>query len=95
MARKIHEHQVNNGLGHLVYHRPAHGQGMEGHQPPWLALGDHSEMKENMLFSVEPGLYDPEHGFGYNPSDLLLVAKDRGINLSSVPYSREWMILDL
>jgi Xaa-Pro dipeptidase len=95
VAYKIHQHQVRNGLGHLIYHRPAHGQGMEGHQAPWLALGDYTMLEEGMTFSVEPGLYDPEHGFGYNPSDLLLVMRDRGLLMSSVPYTKEWMILKL
>jgi len=76
VAYKIHKYQVKNGVGHLVYHRPAHGQGMEGHQPPWLALGDYTMLEEGMTFSVEPGLYDPENGFGYNPSDLLLVTRE-------------------
>lgn len=95
VAYKIHQHQVRNGVAELIYHRPAHGQGMEGHQQPWLALGDYTMLEEGMTFSVEPGLYDPEHGYGYNPSDLLLVARERGILMSSVPYTREWMILDL
>jgi len=68
---------------------------MEGHQPPWLALGDYTVLEEGMMFSVEPGLYDSERGFGYNPSDNLLVTKKKGILMSSVPYSREWMILKL
>lgn len=95
VAYKIHQHQVKNGVAELIYHRPAHGQGMEGHQAPWLALGDYTMLEEGMTFSVEPGLYDPKNGFGYNPSDLLLVAKDRGILMSSVPYTKEWMFLKL
>lgn len=48
-----------------------------------------------MTFSVEPGLYDPERGFGYNPSDNLLVTKQKGVLQGSVPYTKEWMILKL
>jgi len=40
VAYKIHKHQVKNGVAPYIYHRPAHGQGWEGHQPPYLALGD-------------------------------------------------------
>jgi Xaa-Pro aminopeptidase len=43
-----------------IYHRPAHGEGMEGHQPPYIALGDFTTLEEGMMFSNEPGLYDPE-----------------------------------
>jgi hypothetical protein len=48
-----------------------------------------------MMFSVEPGLYDPERGFGYNPSDNLLVTEKKGILMSSVPYSKKWAFLKL
>lgn len=95
IAKKIHDYQVKNGLEKLIYHRPAHGIGMEGHQAPWLALGDYTVLEEGMMFSVEPGLYDPENGFGYNPSDTLLVTKNEGILLGSVPYSKEWSFLKL
>lgn len=95
VAYKIHQYQVKNGVAKYIYHRPAHGEGMEGHQAPWLALGDYTVLEEGMTFSVEPGLYDAERGFGYNPSDNLLVAEKKGILMSSVPYSKEWMFLKL
>ncbi len=95
VAYKIHQYQVKQGVAKYIYHRPAHGEGMEGHQPPWIALGDYTVLEEGMTFSVEPGLYDPENGFGYNPSDNLLVTKDKGVLMSSVPYTREWMFLKL
>jgi len=40
----------------------AHGQGWKGIKPPYLALGDYRMLEPGMCFSVEPGLYDPEHG---------------------------------
>jgi hypothetical protein len=39
VAYQIHQHQVKEGVQKYVYHRPAHGMGMEGHQPPYLAPG--------------------------------------------------------
>lgn len=95
VAFKIHRYQVEQGVEKYIYHRPAHGEGMEGHQPPWLALGDYTVLEEGMTFSVEPGLYDPEGGFGYNPSDNLLVTAKKGVLMGSVPYTREWMVLKL
>ncbi len=68
---------------------------MEGHQPPWISLGDYTVLENGMMFSVEPGLYDPERGFGYNPSDNLLVTEKKGILMSSVPYSKKWAFLKL
>ncbi len=95
VAYKIHQYQVESGVQKYIYHRPAHGEGMEGHQAPWLALGDYTVLEKGMTFSVEPGLYDPEGGFGYNPSDNLLVTEKKGVLMGSVPYTKEWMILKL
>jgi Xaa-Pro aminopeptidase len=97
VARKVHDHQIKNGMQAFIYHRPGHGQGQnyEGHQPPFLALGDDSVVEEGMTFSVEPGLYDAANGIGVNPSDRLLVLKDRAVLMSRVPFSREWSFLKL
>ncbi len=97
VAYKIHQHQVKEGMQDFIYHRPAHGSGQnyEGHQPPFISLGDHTVIEEGMTFSVEPGLYDSERGIGVNPSDKLLVLKDKAVLMSRVPYSREWCFLTL
>ena len=97
VALKIHQHQVDNGMADFIYHRPAHGQGTfgVGHQPPFIALGDYSEIEENMTFSMEPGLYDAANGIGINPSDSLRVTAAKGVRFSSIPFSREWSFLTL
>jgi Xaa-Pro aminopeptidase len=97
VAAKVHEFQVKQGLEiqKLLYQRVGHGEGMEGHQPPYIALGDQTVLEEGMTFSVEPGLFDPAHDFGYNPSDNLLVTKKKGVLMGSVPYTKEWMFLKL
>ncbi len=95
IARKVHEHQIKEGMRDFIYHRPGHGQGQNfvGHQPPFLALGDYSVVEEHMTFSVEPGLYDEKSGLGINPSDRLLVLKDRAVLMSRIPFSKEWSYL--
>ncbi len=97
VAYKIHDYQVKQGMQDYIYHRPAHGQGQnsEGHQPPFIALGDPTIIEEGMTFSVEPGLYDSERGIGVNPSDKLLVLSDQSVLMSRVPFSREWSFLKL
>jgi len=97
VAYKIHQHQVKNGMQNYIYHRPAHGSGQnfEGHQPPFISLGDHTIIEEGMTFSVEPGLYDSKNGIGINPSDNLLITKNGGVLMSSVPFSKEWSFLTL
>lgn len=95
VAKRVHDHQVQNGMAKYIYHRPAHGQGWEGHQPPYIALGDHTMLKKGMMFSNEPGLYAPDLGAGYNHSDVVLVGEKRGLQLGSVPFSKEWCYLTL
>ena len=95
VAKAVHDYQVENGVEHLIYHRPGHGEGMEGHQPPYQALGDYTVMREGMHFSNEPGLYDPENGFGFNHSNNILVSSDAGLQMGTTPATREWCFLDL
>jgi Xaa-Pro aminopeptidase len=96
VAAKVHAFQMKNGMQDLVCHRPGHGSGPGArHQAPYLALGDPTPIEEGMMFSVEPGLYDLKNGFGYNPSDNLLILKDKAIVQGSVPYTKEWMFLKL
>ena len=95
VAYRIHKYQVAQDVQRYVYHRPAHGAGVEGHQAPYLALGDYTMMRRDMCFSEEPGLYDPEHECGFNWSDTVVVGKKSGYRMSRVPYSTEWCWLKL
>jgi len=97
VALKVHEHQVNNGMQDYIYHRPGHGAGqhIEGHQAPYLALGDYTPIEEGMMFSVEPGLYDEKNGIGINPSDNLLITRDGAVLMSRIPFSKEWSYLTI
>ena len=91
VAYKIHMHQVKSGVAPYIYHRPAHGQGWEGHQPPYLALGDYTMLEPGMNFSVEPGLYDPANGIGANFSDAFIVEpQGPARQMSRLPWSEEW-----
>jgi Xaa-Pro aminopeptidase len=83
------------GMEKYVYHRPAHGQGAEGHQAPYLALGDDTILAENMTFSNEPGLYNLEGGYGYNHSNCVRVGRDRGVIMNKTPMTREFCWLKL
>ncbi|MGH9555170.1 MAG: M24 family metallopeptidase [Terriglobales bacterium] len=78
------------GLEKHVYHRPAHGEGSEGHQSPYLALGNTEVLVENMTFSNEPGLYHPAGGFGYNHSNLVRVTATGGEQMNQTPLTKEW-----
>jgi Xaa-Pro aminopeptidase len=95
VAHEILKYQVEQGMQKYIYHRPGHGEGVEGHQAPYIALGDYTMLRRGMCFSEEPGLYDPEHGCGFNWSDTVVVATKAGYRMSRVPYSKEWCWLKL
>jgi Xaa-Pro aminopeptidase len=96
VAKAVHAMQLENEMQDLLYQRVAHGEGMEGHQEPYIALGDETVLEEGMTFSMEPGLFYPEQGYGYNPSDNVVVGKDTGWVQGSVPnLTKEWALLDI
>ncbi|UAK22923.1 M24 family metallopeptidase [Sphingomonas nostoxanthinifaciens] len=95
IAYAIHKYQVDEGMQKYIYHRPGHGEASEGHYPPYIALGDRTVLKQNSVFSEEPGLYDPEGGVGYNWSDNIVTGKDTGYRMSFVPYTKEWSFVKL
>jgi Xaa-Pro dipeptidase len=95
VAYEIHKYQVAQGVQKYIYHRPGHGEGVEGHQSPYISLGDHTMLRRNMCFSEEPGLYDPATGCGFNWSDTVVVGEKSGYRMSRVPYSKEWCWLKI
>ena len=45
IAKAIHDYQLENGMQNYLYQRVAHGEGMEGHQEPYIALGDETVLE--------------------------------------------------
>jgi Xaa-Pro aminopeptidase len=90
VASRVLEIARRAGVERYVYHRPAHGAGMEGHQAPYISLGDQTVLQEGMMLSNEPGLYNPAEGYGYNHSNNLLITATRGEQMNRTPMTREW-----
>lgn len=82
------------GFGRFLKHRTGHGIGLESHESPWIAEGDHTVLREGMTFSCEPGVYDPDWG-GFRHSDTVVVRKDRGEILNKYPTRLDDMIIEL
>ena len=96
IAKAIHDYQVKEGMQDWLYQRVAHGEGWEGHQEPYIALGDTTPLEKNMTFSMEPGLFKPTSGAGYNPSDSVVVGDDSGWVQGSVPnLTKDWAHLKI
>lgn len=62
-------------LGDAIRHRIGHGMGLEGHEAPWLAPGDMTEVSPKMVFSNEPGVYRPGRD-GYRTINTMMVHAD-------------------
>jgi Xaa-Pro dipeptidase len=73
-------------------HRTGHGIGLGNHEAPWIALGSDDRLAENMVISVEPGIYAPQAG-GFRHSDTVLVTKDGYESLTKHPTDLETLII--
>lgn len=60
------------GLASYIRHRIGHGMGLQGHEGPWLAPGDHTQLVAGMVFSNEPGIYRPNVD-GYRTINSMVV----------------------
>ena len=61
-----------NGFAENLLHRTGHGIGLGNHEGPYVAEGSDETLQENMVISIEPGIYIPEIG-GFRHSDTVLV----------------------
>jgi len=68
-------------------HSTGHGIGLDVHEAPSLSpRGD--ELKAGQVVTVEPGLYDPEHG-GVRIEDIAVVTEDGYENFTEYPEQLE------
>ena len=63
------------GLADKLMHRTGHGIGLGNHEGPYLAVGDKTILEENMVVSIEPGIYIEGIG-GFRHSDTVRITKD-------------------
>jgi Xaa-Pro aminopeptidase len=63
------------GLADKLMHRTGHGIGLGNHEGPYLAVGDKTILEENMIVSIEPGIYIEGVG-GFRHSDTVRITKD-------------------
>lgn len=80
------------GFGEYLLHRTGHGFGLGNHEGPWVAEGSQDVLAENMLISIEPGIYIPNLG-GFRHSDTVLVIKNGYESLTHFPTDLENLTL--
>ncbi len=81
-----------HGLGGYLLHRTGHGFGLGNHEGPWVAEGSTDTLEENMLISIEPGIYIPDLG-GFRHSDTVLVTANGYECLTQYPTNLESLTL--
>lgn len=64
-------------------HSLGHGVGLEIHEPPRISKKSSDILKENMVVTVEPGLYYRKTG-GVRVEDTVVVGKEGAINLTDI-----------
>jgi Xaa-Pro aminopeptidase len=69
-----------------------HAIGLRNHEAPFLDVGDHTPLEPGMVFTIEPGLYDPTIG-GFRHSDTVLVTDDGIDMLTDYPRDIESLTL--
>ena len=66
------EYLTKAGYGEYFTHSLGHGVGLEIHEFPTLSPKGNGEIKENMIFTVEPGVY-LDYKFGIRIEDTVLI----------------------
>ena len=73
----------DKGYGDYFGHGLGHGVGLEIHERPTLSPRGEEDLKENMVVTIEPGIYIPNL-FGIRVEDLVVVKKDGCLNLTKL-----------
>ena len=72
------------GYGDAFFHRTGHGIGLEGHEDPYIIVGNMEPLREGMAFSVEPGIYLIGE-YGARIEDIVVCGPDGPIALNEAP----------
>lgn len=73
-----------SGYGDFFGHSLGHGVGMEIHEFPTASSKSETILKENMVVTVEPGIYLPGK-FGVRIEDFVVVTENSHQNLTNCP----------
>ncbi len=80
------------GVLDLMQHHTGHSLGMEGHEPPFLDVGEDEVVKPGMVFSIEPGLYIKNFA-GFRHSDTIIVTEDGNEVITDYPREIDELII--
>ena len=80
-ARKV---IIDSGYEKYLIHSTGHGLGIDVHDPGSISIRSKDTLQENMVFTVEPGIYLPGRG-GVRIEDDIVVEVDSARLLTSAP----------
>jgi Xaa-Pro aminopeptidase len=93
-SRKIDEVARNTirkaGYGEFFGHGTGHGVGLQVHESPRITWSVSEIIMENMVFTIEPGVYFPGLG-GVRIEDMVVVGKKKASTLTSLPKELEFL----
>ncbi|MBD3328736.1 M24 family metallopeptidase [Candidatus Peregrinibacteria bacterium] len=75
-------------------HSLGHGIGIDVHESPALSTKNDLPIPENAVVTIEPGIY-LQKLFGVRIEDMVLVKRQKNINLTKVPKDIESLILNI
>lgn len=78
------------GFGEFFIHRTGHGIGLQGHEDPYIVVGNERLLEPGMAFSIEPGIYLPGR-HGARIEDVLVCTETGAERLNTT--SRELTVL--
>lgn len=71
------------GYGEYFIHSTGHSFGLDIHEEPNISYNNDNILKENMIITVEPGIYIPGE-FGVRIEDDVLVSKNSEVLTSKL-----------
>ncbi|MEW6587341.1 MAG: aminopeptidase P family protein [Nitrospirota bacterium] len=78
--------------GEYFGHGTGHGVGLAVHEKPYISWRSKDVIKENMVFTIEPGIYLPGFG-GVRIEDMVVAKKDGYELLTGLPKNPNAMIV--
>ncbi len=81
------------GLKKNMLHRTGHGIGLSNHEGPFIAEGSTEILRENMIITIEPGIYIEGKG-GYRHSDTILITNDGYELLTHAPIDLNSLVIE-
>ena len=99
----IESHQIDDecrkeisrsGFGKNFIHSTGHGVGLEVHESPWIRQNEKTLLEDNMIITVEPGIYLPAK-FGVRIEDTIQINSDSSLEKNILTqFTKDLLILD-